>query len=1084
MTEVFTSITLNYLPKAKILAQTLKKFHPDWNFHLLISDRIPEGKRALFEAEFSQSYFDKVVWLEELEAPNLQGWIFKHTVVELCTAIKGLYLQKLASEGCEKVIYIDPDIAIFSSLEPLDDLLNQYAILLIPHLLDYSENPQSIHDNEIMGTLRHGTFNLGFLAINTMLPDGKRFIEWWGKRLWDYCYADYENGLFTDQKWCDLVPSYFENSRVIHDPGYDVASWNLDRRSVSFDPAGQLIVNGKYPLRFYHFTGYDSGAGFNVITELTAGGDNPIVRELWDWYLRELKENGQAQMGKTPCFYDYFDNGVKVEKEMRLTYRQMGQLQEVFSNPYDTQGGKGGFLAWWHKDRPKDSFKAKSKVNSTLTVTAPVQAGSAETRDSDGNAIQTRVFEDMLQSEKDGRDAAYVPLMGDSLDAADALVKLIAFYLPQYHPIPENDAWWGKGFTEWANVARAVPQFPGHYQPHLPGELGFYDLRVKEVQYRQIELAKQFGIYGFAYYYYWFSGKRLLEKPLDQMLSSKEMDFPFCLMWANENWTRRWDGLENDVLIAQNHSLEMDKEFIKDLVPYLRDDRYIRVNGRPLIMVYRADILPNPQQTMEIWREFCVQNSLGDPLLVAAQTFGFYDPRTTGFDGAVQFPPHNQLHDSRFMIQSRIELANPEFSSYIFSYPEIVKYKENHAENADYPLYKTVFPNWDSEPRKPGRGTIYAYSSPELYGRWLKTICEWTLKNHQPDDRLIFINAWNEWAEGAHLEPDRKYGYAYLQATRQILSSLSIKHHASNLHQPDERTASLTNPVEKSGEKETPSGDGNVYQYNDSEWLDLLNKSIGQKVVNGIEFPVFPASDVQVRFVGSSYKHALEEASEFYQFLEQTAEEHDRKINRNSKILDFGCGWGRFIRFFMRDVAPQGIFGADVMPLAARICKETGLPGQFDLLEKDGRLPYADASFDILMAYSVFTHLPEATNLHWMRELARVAKPGAIFCLTLEPRFFLDRIKNANQEPDNVFLQTVARTVPDIDALYEKYDRGEIIFLPSGGGDNLTPDVYGDAIVPLQFIQANWGEHFELISYTDFPDKIWHQARLAVRRKG
>ena len=363
-------------------------------------------------------------------------------------------------------------------------------------------------------------------------------------------------------------------------------------------------------------------------------------------------------------------------------------------------------------------------------------------------------------------------MLSQSFDSADALVKLVAFYLPQYHPFPENDEWWGKGFSEWANVTRAIPQFRGHYQPHLPGELGFYDLRVEDVHFRQIELAKQYGLYGFAYYHYWFAGKRLMEMPVDRFLANKKMDFPFLLVWANENWTRRWDGLENDILIAQEHSVESDYAFIKDLEPYLQDERYIRIGDRPVVIVYRADILPEPVPTTERWREYCVRNGLGEPYLVAAQTFGLDDPRTVGFDAAVQFPPHNEWHSPDLMIQNSTELSNPDFSSLIFSYPKMVQQQKALRTTTPYPLYKTVFPSWDSEPRKPGRGTIYAEAKPSLYRQWLEAACQWTISNHPEGERYVFINAWNEWAEGTHLEPDRRYGYANLYASMDVLRNL------------------------------------------------------------------------------------------------------------------------------------------------------------------------------------------------------------------------------------------------------------------------------------------------------------------------
>jgi len=764
---VFTSITLNYLPKAKILAKTLKQFHPDWQFHLVISDKIPPDKVNLFNLELSQPYFDKVVWIDELPIPEINGWIFKHSVVEICTAVKGPYLQHLANLGHGKIVYIDPDIAILNSLDPIEGWLDEYGILLTPHLLDYTDNPQTIQDNEIMGTMRHGTFNLGFLAVNSMITDGRRFIDWWADRLLHYCYADYERGLFTDQKWVDLAPSFFEKLLVIHDPGYDVASWNLDCRELSFNPQGQLVVNGRYPLRFYHFTGYDSGAGMNVVTSLTSGGANPVVNELWDWYIRQLEMNGHQTMGKVRSYYDTFDDGTKIDYEMRVVYRESSELQKVFPYPLDTDNGKGGYLTWWRRDRPKPTAKQEEKVSAPVAQPVTEVVSSQE-------KIQAKVYQEMLLSEQNDRDNEYVPFLNRSLDSADSLIKLIAFYLPQYHPFPENDEWWGKGFTEWANVTRAVPQFPGHYQPHLPGELGFYDLRIEDVHFRQIELAKQFGLYGFAYYHYWFNGKRLMEMPVDRFLNNKKMDFPFLLIWANENWTRRWDGLDNDILIAQNHSPESDKAFIKDLEPYLRDERYIRLGDRPIIIVYRTDILPEPIATAERWREFCLKNHLGDPYLIAAQTFGLSDPRTVGFDAAMQFPPHNEWHSGDLMIQASTELANPDYSSYIFSYPKMVEHQENQIKaTTPYPLYKTVFPSWDSEPRKPGRGTIYAYSSPSLYRRWLQTACDWTIKNHPEEERFVFINAWNEWAEGTHLEPDRRFGYAYLHETMNALRSYS-----------------------------------------------------------------------------------------------------------------------------------------------------------------------------------------------------------------------------------------------------------------------------------------------------------------------
>ncbi|MDI6896839.1 glycoside hydrolase family 99-like domain-containing protein [Methanocella conradii] len=363
------------------------------------------------------------------------------------------------------------------------------------------------------------------------------------------------------------------------------------------------------------------------------------------------------------------------------------------------------------------------------------------------------------------RPPEYVLLSQNRVELTGDDVKLIAFYLPQFHPIPENDQWWGKGFTEWTNVTKAVPQFVGHYQPHLPDELGFYDLRLVDVQKRQVELAKQYGIYGFCFYYYWFNGKRLLEKPLDQFIEHREIDFPFCICWANENWTRRWDGFDSEVLIAQSHDARSDLQFIKDLEPYLRDPRYIRINGKPLLLIYRVKLLHDAREAAKVWREYCIKSGIGDLYLIAVQSPALEDPREYGFDAAVQFPPNTMVCNN---ITNKFTILNPNFKGNVFDYREYVRSKR-YLEPKPYKQFKNVSPSWDNTPRRPDNGTIYWGADPESYKEWLTNVIEYTKKEFSGDERIVFINAWNEWAEGAHLEPDRKYGYGYLQATADAL---------------------------------------------------------------------------------------------------------------------------------------------------------------------------------------------------------------------------------------------------------------------------------------------------------------------------
>jgi GT2 family glycosyltransferase/SAM-dependent methyltransferase len=348
-------------------------------------------------------------------------------------------------------------------------------------------------------------------------------------------------------------------------------------------------------------------------------------------------------------------------------------------------------------------------------------------------------------------------------------VRLIAFYLPQFHPIPENDKWWGEGFTEWWSVRKGLPNFEGHYQPHVPADLGYYDLRMPEAREAQASLAREYGIHGFCYYYYWFGGKRLLETPLNAVLETREPRFPFCVCWANESWTRKWDGRERDTLMEQWYAPDDDIAFMESLFPLFSDDRYIRINGRPVLLVYRADKLPNSLCTVERWRRRCAEAGFPDPYLVRVHSFlSLLDgqtPADSGFDAAVEFPPHGL----------GVEAPPPpgthgEFRGRFHDYIETAK-RFRTFPVPQYRLFKSVMPSWDNTARRQHDSHIFLHSNPIVYEHWLREAIATTRRFAVGEERIVFINAWNEWAEGNHLEPDVRYGRGFLEATRRAWES-------------------------------------------------------------------------------------------------------------------------------------------------------------------------------------------------------------------------------------------------------------------------------------------------------------------------
>ena len=349
------------------------------------------------------------------------------------------------------------------------------------------------------------------------------------------------------------------------------------------------------------------------------------------------------------------------------------------------------------------------------------------------------------------------------------MVRVVAFYLPQFYPFPENDRWWGKGFTEWTNVTRAQPLFEHHYQPRLPADLGFYDLRVWATRHEQERLAKEHGIDAFCYYYCWFSGTRLLNRPLDEMLTDPASDMPFCLCWTNESWTRRWDGAEKQILIEQKYLPEDDLKFIKSVEPFMLDKRYLRLDGAPLLIVYVPQQLPDAGKSIAVWREYWRSQGHGELHLCAALTHNNEDHAQFGFDSGVEFPPHNLRGEN---VTSEITFYRA-FRGTVKQYASVAReYLERRYANPN--VFRSVFPSWDNTARTNEGALVILNGTPANYEYWLAEALRRTRHDHPGKEWLVFINAWNEWAEGCYLEPDRRHGGEFLEATRRAVAGESV----------------------------------------------------------------------------------------------------------------------------------------------------------------------------------------------------------------------------------------------------------------------------------------------------------------------
>ena len=350
------------------------------------------------------------------------------------------------------------------------------------------------------------------------------------------------------------------------------------------------------------------------------------------------------------------------------------------------------------------------------------------------------------------------------------MARLIAFYLPQYHPIPENDEWWGKGFTEWTNVAKAKPLFRGHYQPHIPADLGFYDLRLPEARDAQAEMAREYGIEAFCYYHYWFAGKRILERPFSEVLQTGQPDFPFCLCWANQTWTGIWHGCPDKILIEQTYpGYEDHRAHFEALLPAFTDSRYVTIDGKPLFLIYRWHEIPNYREVLDYWRSLAEKSGLKGLYIVAVlHNNNTWYPEQHGFDACVRTylsPLRERWTSWRHPVKKLIRFyQHKRRKPTVYSYEKVMMdvFSGRTTGGKEYPC---LIPNWDNTPRSGADGLVLHGSTPELFRIQVKKSLE--LINGSPtEERFIFIKSWNEWAEGNYLEPDLRFGRAYLEVLR------------------------------------------------------------------------------------------------------------------------------------------------------------------------------------------------------------------------------------------------------------------------------------------------------------------------------
>ena len=430
-----------------------------------------------------------------------------------------------------------------------------------------------------------------------------------------------------------------------------------------------------------------------------------------------------------------------------------------------------------YNDDPSYLYKTFMDVCSTLTVSEETEEQNKADAPTQTVVVQDKASREFLKWMYAQRDdkTHFVPEAEEPIIMTEDMPKILAFYLPQFHDFEENVKWFGRGFSEWTNTSQTLPQFVGHLQPQTPIDVGFYNLNSSHAMYRQAELAKKYGIAGFCVYYYWFSGAKLMESPLNLLLNDPNLDMPFCLFWANEHWTRLWgNGADREVL----HKMELlpgDAErFMEDALPYMCDPRYIKINNKPILTIYKLKIFPKKDYLnfVSTIQRIAKQNGF-DGIYLSGIIEEWMDTNNLAniqkeyqLDALTEFSSIFGREGWKF---KHTESFDPSFQSQLYDVDDYVQNRK-YFRNTDANVFAGLFPNWDNTPRRYNRGASILQSSPENYKQWLSDLIQWTKEKHpNREEQLIFVNAWNEWAEGAHLEPDTYYGYSYLQKTRDAL---------------------------------------------------------------------------------------------------------------------------------------------------------------------------------------------------------------------------------------------------------------------------------------------------------------------------